>query len=74
MELSMRLLFVVLSMTLIAGCELTPTQKRWAGFAAGVLVVGAVAAHDSDNGKPPTAGPSFEAKPMCYPQPDGSCR
>lgn len=39
---------VVLS---LAGCALTPTQQKWAGIAAGVLVVGAIAAHDADSGK-----------------------
>lgn len=51
---------IVLSMILAAGCSLTPTQKKWASFATGVLVVGAIAAHDMDNGKSP-AERSFEA-------------
>lgn len=71
----MRSLMIVLSLVLVAGCSLTPTQKKWAGFAAGVLVVGAIAAHDADNGKDPTASAGQFGKPLpCHPQPDGSCR
>jgi hypothetical protein len=70
----MRSLMILLSLALISGCSLTPTQKKWAGFAAGVLVVGAIAAHESDNGKALSGGAVVDAKPMCYPQPDGSCR
>jgi hypothetical protein len=36
----------------LTGCSMTPTQEKWAGFAVGVLIVGAIAAHEADNGKP----------------------
>lgn len=63
---------------LLAGCSLTPTQKKWAGVAAGLIIVGTIAAHDdSDSNDLGTAavtgsvgGPSMS----CHPQPDGSCR
>ena len=58
----------------LAGCSLTPTQTKWAGFAAGVLVVGAIAAHDSDSGKPPAVFTLTAPNLPCRPQPDGSCR
>lgn len=47
-----RLLAVVVAALSLSACSLTPTQQKWAGFAAGVLVVGAIAAHDADSGKP----------------------
>jgi hypothetical protein len=40
---------------MISGCaNLTPTQKKVAGIVAGVLVVGAIAAHQVDSGKQTT--------------------
>lgn len=70
-----RFLSYVIVCFLLAGCSLTPTQKKWAGFAAGVLVVGAIAAHDADSGKPLTDSSAGLGKPLpCQPQPDGSCR
>lgn len=65
------LLFAALLMT-VAGCSLTPTQKKWAGVAAGVLIVGAIAAHDSKDDA--AANPAIGSDPSCRPQPDGSCR
>lgn len=44
-------LLMLIALTLSA-CEMTPTQKTWAGVAAGVLIVGAMVAHDADSGKP----------------------
>jgi hypothetical protein len=55
----------------LSGCSLTPTQKTWAGFAAGVLIVGAIAAHDSSK---PVAASLTDPTLPCRPQPDGSCR
>lgn len=69
----MRTLIIGL-MVVLAGCSLTPTQKKWAGFAAGVLVVGAIAAHDPDNGKALEPSSEFGKGLPCRPQPDGSCR
>jgi hypothetical protein len=38
---------------ILSGCaDLTPTQKKVAGVVAGVLVVGAIAAHRADSGEP----------------------
>lgn len=34
----------------LAGCAMTPTQKKWTGIAVGVLVVGTIAAHDDSDG------------------------
>jgi hypothetical protein len=72
----MRQLLVLLSLVLATGCSLTPTQKKVAGFVAGALVVGAIAAHDSsDNNDAGVASPTMGAASMpCRPQPDGSCR
>lgn len=71
----MKTLIILMSMTL-AACGMTPVQKKWAGIAAGVLVVGAIAAHKADNGdSSAAAGPVFGKPAMpCHPQPDGSCR
>ena len=58
----------------LSACGLTPTQQKWAGIAAGVLIVGAIAAHEQDNGSP-TAGRALNDPSLpCRPQPDGSCR
>lgn len=59
----------------LSACAMTPTQKRWTGIAAGVLIVGAVAAHQADSGKPAANGGAI-GKPSlpCHPQPDGTCR
>jgi hypothetical protein len=62
---------------LLAGCAMTPQQKKWTGIVAGVLVVGAIAANKADRGDDsPTAGAAVFGKPgiPCHPQPDGSCR
>ncbi len=58
----------------LSACSMTPTQKKWTAFAAGVLVVGAIAAHDAENGKLPRGGAITEPSFPCRPQPDGSCR
>jgi hypothetical protein len=36
--------------SLIAGCAMTPTQKKYAAVGASFLVIGFVAAHDSRHG------------------------
>jgi hypothetical protein len=66
---------VVLASALLAGCAMTPTQKKVASFVGGVLIVGAIAAHDADNGKPePGLSVQNPSGPPCTVQPDGSCR
>lgn len=35
---------VVAALVALSGCSLTPTQQKWAGFAAGVLIVAAIGA------------------------------
>lgn len=42
------------AIALLAGCALTPTQKRVATTVGAALVVGAVIAHKSDGDPPPT--------------------
>jgi hypothetical protein len=56
----MKLAIIALSALALAGCEMTPTQKRWTLVATSVLVVGAIAAHDSENGKPPETTANLE--------------
>ena len=45
-----RTLSVFVLAFVLAGCSMTPTQKKWTGVAVGVLVVGAIAAHQQDHG------------------------
>lgn len=35
----------------LSGCGLTPTQQKWATIGAGVLITGAIVAHEMDSGK-----------------------
>lgn len=71
----MRALLLAMLVISISACSLTPTQKKWAGVAAGVLIVGAIAAHDSkDDGSPVAHDTAIGGGPGCRPQPDGSCR
>lgn len=68
---------VVLMLALaLTGCAMTPEQKKWTGIVAGVLVVGAIAAHQSDSGDTPAANGGAISDPSapCVIQPDGSCR
>lgn len=69
----MRALLLATLLMAIAGCSLSPTQKKWAGFAAGVLIVGAIKAHDSSDGTV-ADDQAIGGGPSCSPQPDGSCR
>lgn len=71
-----RLVFVILATALLCGCSLTPTQKKWAGVGASVLIVGAIAAHKANNGEHPYGAPAAISGPAspCSIQPDGSCR
>lgn len=41
----------ILIALLLQGCGLTPAQQKWAGLTASVLITGAIAAHELDNGK-----------------------
>lgn len=68
-----RLTVMVAALSLSAACGLTPTQQKWAGVAASVLIVGAIAAHEQDNGGAPAAVFAPPTVP-CQPQPNGSCR
>lgn len=62
-----------LAVLFFTGCALTPTQNKAAGITAAVLIIGAIAAHDTDHGKP--AGISLNDPSLpCRPQPDGACR
>jgi hypothetical protein len=66
-------LIAALALVLLVGCStITPTQKKWTSVAVGVLVVGAIAAHQADND--PSASSSVGARQGCVGQPDGSCR
>jgi hypothetical protein len=40
----------VLAVLFLSGCSLTPTQRKVLAITGSVLVVGAIAAHDSDHG------------------------
>lgn len=65
---------VILVSFVLAGCSMTPTQKKWTGAVVGVLVVGAIAAHRQDNGDTLTE-PEFGSPGLpCTVQRDGSCR
>lgn len=67
----------VVAILALTGCSLTPTQQKWAGVAAGVLIVGAIAAHNADNNGSGVNGTNTSiGKPglPCTPQPDGTCR
>lgn len=44
----MKRISAIMAALLVSGCALTPTQKKIAGAIAGVLIVGAIAAHDED--------------------------
>lgn len=60
----MKTLAVLGSLLLFCGCaNMTPTQKKVAGVVAGVLIVGAIVAHNQDSGAPPAAGPSEKDGP-----------
>jgi hypothetical protein len=71
--LQSKLALIPLALGSLSACGLTPTQQKWAGVAASVLVVGAIAAHREDSGKPVNAAVMDSTLP-CHPQPDGSCR
>jgi hypothetical protein len=53
---------------------MTPAQKKWTGIAAGILIIGAVAAHKSDSGNLVNGGAITVPFLPCHPQPDGTCR
>jgi len=68
----------ILAATLVlSACQLSPTQQKWAGVAAGVLIVGGIAAYKADHGDDPdSVAGTVVGKPgmPCTPQPDGTCR
>lgn len=53
---------IMLAVVSLAGCGLTPTQQKVAGIVAGVLIVGAIVAHN-DNSQPEVA----TRQPQCLP-------
>ena len=71
----MKTLVAILALSLTACASMTPTQQKWLGVAAGLVVVGAIAAEraDSEESADPITQPTSRDLP-CYPQPDGSCR
>lgn len=42
-------LVLLSTLVLASGCAMSPTQKKWAGFAAGAVVIGMIAAHDNSD-------------------------
>lgn len=73
--MQMKKLEIIAAIAALSGCAMTPAQKQFAGIAAGILVVGAIAAHDADNGNQIATNQSINpAGPPCTVQPDGSCR
>ena len=70
----MKLATLVALSLAISGCAMTPTQKHVAGLVTGALIVGAIAAHDADNGKPSSGLAVQNPATPCVVQPDGSCR
>lgn len=69
----MRTLSILIAALAVSACSLTPTQKKWLGVAAGVIVVGTIAAHDDSDPVLATTQVGDPSIP-CRPQPDGSCR
>lgn len=47
-----RIALISLAVLAAAGCSLTPQERKWVAIGTGVLIVGAIAAHDADSGKP----------------------
>ncbi len=44
----------MLAILALTGCGMNPTQQKWAGITAGILITGAMVAHEADSGKPAT--------------------
>lgn len=40
----------LLALSILSACSMTPAQKKWTTIAASVVVAGAIAAHELDNG------------------------
>lgn len=70
----MRTLLLAVAVLTVSACSLTPTQKKLLGFAAGVIVVGTIAAHDDDSDPVLATTEVGDPSIPCRPQPDGSCR
>lgn len=49
----MRISILIALLVLTSGCAMSPQQRKWAGFAAGAVIVGMIAAHDSSDGELP---------------------
>lgn len=60
-------IMILLALTL-GGCAMSPAQKKWTGIAAGVLVVGAIAAHRADSGAPIEPEKKGSTMPACQSQ------
>lgn len=69
-----RFIVVFILAVVMSACSMTPTQKKWTGIAAGVLIVGAVAAYESDSGKPDAGLAVTDPSAPCTMQPNGTCR
>lgn len=52
-----RVLAVLTVVFTLSACAMSPAQRKWAGIAAGVLVVGAIVTHERNEQSAP-AGPS----------------
>jgi PBP1b-binding outer membrane lipoprotein LpoB len=54
---------------LLSGCaSMSPAQKKWTGIVVGVAVVGAIAAHEMDSGKPAIDDKKGTVRPACQVQ------
>jgi hypothetical protein len=61
----------LLALALLSGCaSMTPAQKKWTSVAVGMLVVGAIAAHQAESREP--ASPAYQPR-VCDSRPD-ACR
>jgi hypothetical protein len=60
---------VIIVALFLSGCGLTPTQQKWATIGAGVLITGAIVAHEMDSGK--AAQPETD-KGAFHPCPSGN--
>jgi uncharacterized protein YceK len=52
----MKIIVAFVVATLLSGCSMTPTQKKWATIGATVVVTGMIIAHQQDNGAPVAQG------------------
>ncbi len=71
----MKSALTLLACLAVAGCSMTPTQKKWATIGASVVVTGMIIAHQQDDGSPVLQGPATSSKhgPF-HPCPSGNSR